>query len=230
MTAESGKATTTEAEDMAGTAIERSNLYGFLATIFRAEVTPALLEKIGGIGFSATSQPVPGSMPSVANLAGFYFARRRQMIEETDALFDEMIRQSRIPFHARQDQRIDLDEWVEDLGPRYFLLGMLVPALNLAIDSSDRMQCRINGTRLMIAVEGYRARQGHLPLSLDDLVPQWLTSIPPDPFSPSGFVYRTSEGPGGYLLYSVGDDGKDDGGTVEPDGTGPDFVFNVPAR
>ena len=116
-----------------------------------------LLEKIGGIGFSATSQPVSGSMPSVANLAGFYFAGRRQMIEETDALFDEMIRQSRIPFHARQDQRIDLDAWVEDLGPRYFLLGMLVPALNLAIDSSDRMQCRINGTRLMLAIEGYRA-------------------------------------------------------------------------
>jgi hypothetical protein len=53
--------------------------------------------------------------------------------------------------------------------------------------------------------------EGHpLPLRLDDLVTNYLSRLPADPFSAQAVVYR----PHGtnWLLYSVGPDGVDDGG------------------
>ena len=41
-------------------------------------------------------------------------------------------------------------------------------------------------------------------------MPDYLPEVPKDPFSGKELVYRVT--PTGYLLYSVGVDGKDDGG------------------
>jgi hypothetical protein len=77
-----------------------------------------------------------------------------------------------------------------------------------------------------IAVEFHRQRHGRLPERLDQLVPDLLPRVPQDPFDgqPLRYLVREDE----YLLYSVGVDGKDDGG--EDDGTDtcrPDVVFRV---
>jgi hypothetical protein len=60
--------------------------------------------------------------------------------------------------------------------------------------------------------------------------------VPDDPFSRTHYVYRVAPGTdSGYLLYSVGADGRDDGGTGDPlepatalteHGFGLDYVFN----
>ena len=51
---------------------------------------------------------------------------------------------------------------------------------------------------------------GSYPRTLNDLSEKYLKAIPKDPFSNKGFVYRLQNT--GYLLYSVGPNGKDDGG------------------
>ena len=62
-----------------------------------------------------------------------------------------------------------------------------------------------------LAIRGYQAKNGKPPEALAELVPAWLPAVPLDPFSQQPLVYRVSTN--GFLLYSVGPDGKDDQGT-----------------
>ncbi|MGQ9649354.1 MAG: hypothetical protein ACUVXJ_04525 [Phycisphaerae bacterium] len=73
----------------------------------------------------------------------------------------------------------------------------------------------VEGTITVLAVAAYRNDHGRFPESLDELVPRYLEAVPMDPFTSQPLRYRldTEEG---YRLYSVGEDGKDDGG-VERD-------------
>jgi hypothetical protein len=63
-------------------------------------------------------------------------------------------------------------------------------------------------------VQAFHAASGKWPITLDELVPAYLEQVPADPFSPKqGLRYRCAEGR--IMLYSVGPDGKDDGGSPE---------------
>jgi hypothetical protein len=62
-----------------------------------------------------------------------------------------------------------------------------------------------------LALRAYELDHGALPPTLDALAPAYLPKVPVDLFSAGGAPkYRVSGGK--YLLYSVGPDGKDDGG------------------
>ncbi|MSR65563.1 MAG: hypothetical protein EXS18_07275 [Verrucomicrobiae bacterium] len=61
-----------------------------------------------------------------------------------------------------------------------------------------------------LAIERWRLRKGELPQKLDDLVTEFLESIPPDPFD--GLPLRYKKLTKGYVVYSVGADGIDNGG------------------
>lgn len=65
--------------------------------------------------------------------------------------------------------------------------------------------------RCDIAIRLFRHQHHRLPESLPELVPEHLPAIPVDPFSGQPFIYRTMND--GYLLYSVGPDRQDNGGT-----------------
>lgn len=66
-------------------------------------------------------------------------------------------------------------------------------------------------TRLAAAIAGYRAARGRYPEKLDELIPGALEKLPVDFYNAKPFLYqRLGEG---YLLYSVGENGLDDGGS-----------------
>jgi hypothetical protein len=103
--------------------------------------------------------------------------------------------------------------------------------LKPAEDSTEFAHKRTSaGLHLLIAdlaVRAYRHEHGDTPETLSQLVPDILAAVPSDPFLPGNrpLVYRKRSS--GVLLYSVGPDGKDDGGTpmgkVLPNGAG-DFT------
>jgi len=68
---------------------------------------------------------------------------------------------------------------------------------------------------LSAATEFYRAEHDSYPPSLDDLVPNYIPELPEDPFSGESFEYTPTES--SYLLYSVGPDMRDDGGSLLDD-------------
>jgi hypothetical protein len=66
-----------------------------------------------------------------------------------------------------------------------------------------------------IALKRFQLRQGKLPASLDALVPEFLPAAPYDYMSATPLRYRLKPD-GSCVLYSVGEDGKDDGGDPTP--------------
>ena len=67
-----------------------------------------------------------------------------------------------------------------------------------------------------LALHAYRLEKGHYPHTLQELVPTYLQKIPNDPFALKGPLQYKLQGKT-YLLYSVGPDGKDDGGKMIDD-------------
>jgi hypothetical protein len=61
-----------------------------------------------------------------------------------------------------------------------------------------------------LALNAYRGQQDHYPERLDALAPEVLPSLPTDPFTGQSFIYRRDADR--YTVYSVGPDGRDDGG------------------
>ena len=82
-----------------------------------------------------------------------------------------------------------------------------------------------------LAIECFRHDQGQLPGDLTELVPQYFKAVPTDPFDGGPLRYRHL--PKGYVVYSVGADGHDDGGREEParkknsDKSSYDLTFTV---
>lgn len=67
-----------------------------------------------------------------------------------------------------------------------------------------------------LALHAYQVEHGRYPQSLQELTPAYLKQLPDDPFALKGtFQYHPSGTT--YLLYSIGPDGKDDGGKVIDD-------------
>jgi hypothetical protein len=66
-----------------------------------------------------------------------------------------------------------------------------------------------------IALQRYQLRHGKFPPDLDSLAPEFLATVPVDYMNGQPLHYRV-EPDGAFLLYSVGLDGKDDGGSPEP--------------
>jgi hypothetical protein len=95
------------------------------------------------------------------------------------------------------------------------LASFFLPALDAAFDAQDRANARLELTRVAIALAIYRAEQGAYPNKLDDLAPGILDKVPLDFFNSQPFHY-SREG-NGYLLYSVGENGIDDGGKSDVD-------------
>ncbi len=173
-------------------------------------------------------------------LGTVYAVSRREITDAGNTFYDAVIAQSRMSQADREADPFDQAAYVAGLGWRYHLLGLILPRVGRLVARGDVQDCVINGTILHLAIEGFAAQNGRYPWTLDELVGDWLDEIPPDPYAPSGFVYRPVSGdPHGreYLLYSVGADGRDDGGTVtdgesiralRADARGLDFVLNQP--
>jgi hypothetical protein len=66
-----------------------------------------------------------------------------------------------------------------------------------------------------IALKRYHLQHGVYPSSLNDLVPAFLPAVPADFMDGQPLRYKLRPD-GDFLLYSVGEDGKDDGGDPTP--------------
>jgi hypothetical protein len=85
-----------------------------------------------------------------------------------------------------------------------------LPVMQVCIE--QQRQARENMILLAFALAGYRAdHPGEYPKTLSELAPTYIDAIPKDPFTDGPLHYKSEDG--GYLLYSVGRNGKDDGGS-----------------
>jgi hypothetical protein len=109
------------------------------------------------------------------------------------------------------------------------LIALLLPSLEKLQDSTDRAEQIQLNLQVALALAAYRADHGRYPVTLAELAPKYLPSVPNDIFSGKPLIYRPDKD--GYLLYSVGGNGKDDGGRWtddDPPGDDPRIRMPVP--
>jgi hypothetical protein len=94
-----------------------------------------------------------------------------------------------------------------------FLSALLLPALSKTAEKAAFAQTAVDTATLACALERYRLANGQFPNSLEQLTPTFIPGLPHDIINGQPLSYRLLPG-GHYVLYSVGWNGKDDGGVV----------------
>jgi len=113
---------------------------------------------------------------------------------------------------------------------RYFTSSLLLPALAKIGEREVADRARLRIAQTAIAIHRFASdHKTELPADLASLVPRYLESIPIDPFD--GKPLRFTKRDRGYVVYSVGRDARDDGGTEwqrgRPKGAPEDVTFIV---
>jgi hypothetical protein len=114
----------------------------------------------------------------------------------------------------------------------FTILAMIFPAIEAANNAQDRATMQLELVKLACALAEYRAEHGSFPVRLDELMPEYVTKIPQDLFSAAELHYARDGD--GYVLYSVGANGKDEGGKGADDQADnaeswDDLAIRVPA-
>lgn len=191
-------------------------------TLIYAKAVP-LVEGITGNGLIAIDGD-EGEAHWITNLAGPAFASRAQVTVQANELHDALITAARTPAPANVAKLQAIDTDVMNLSWRYAVIQPFFGALTRTVETHNFLHQQHDATRIMLAIELFRAENGKLPATLDDLASQLGGNVPIDRISGLPFGYHLLEDdPAGrdYLLYSLGQDGVDDGG-VEPKGIYPD--------
>jgi hypothetical protein len=162
----------------------------------------------------------------LGNYAGLLLAGRRETVKFLDGYFDRWRRRARMSRDERLGSAEDSSPLVGNLPPRLAHTAIMFPVSERILETTDRLQSEVAGTRIMLAIERHRLGRGPHPTTLDDLVPDFLAELPADPYSADGIRYRAMSNPNPgdlpYALFSVGPDG-------EPD-TDDDLKFTLPPK
>lgn len=111
-----------------------------------------------------------------------------------------------------------------------------IDGLQKALSKAMRAETDRSLTITAIALKRHHLRHGKYPNNLDALVPEFLPTVPTDYMDGKPIKYRL-EGENNFTLYSVGENGRDDGGDLTTTTTSKsrylwlrrDYVWPTPA-
>jgi hypothetical protein len=92
---------------------------------------------------------------------------------------------------------------------------LLMPAITRVHMADLRGKAQLRCAAVGLALEQYRIKYGRWPNRLDELRKDFLAVVPLDPFD--GKPLRYAHRDDGVSIYSIGNDGKDDGGQIRSD-------------
>jgi hypothetical protein len=133
----------------------------------------------------------------------------------------------------------NLDRFFEHKSPFKLLAAIAIPNTTKAAQTLAHNQTLVNEAQIVCALERYRLAHGEYPETLDALVPQFIEKLPHDIIggqalqgsgSASQPLHFRRTGDGNFLLYSVGWNETDDGGTASDKMDQGDWVWQYPAK
>jgi hypothetical protein len=99
----------------------------------------------------------------------------------------------------------------------YTPLRSLLPSFENAITTHFRGLCERRMAAVALAIRMYRCDHGgRFPDRLEDLVPEYLPSLPKDPFAADGRSFDYDGAGPRPIIWSVGDNGADDNASTQP--------------
>jgi hypothetical protein len=115
-----------------------------------------------------------------------------------------------LPLDERWEASRLIDAKIAGISKIHVFLLETMPSFRGYILPEIRTAAGLRAAQTAIAIQRYRLAQGKLPDSLTEFVPEYLESIPLDPFDGKELRYRKL--PQGYVVYSIGEDLSDDNG------------------
>lgn len=171
------------------------------------------------------------SQPAVLAIGLYKFAGLADMdaVKYLDLMNDYM-KAIQLPSYERQDAAGAINDKFEKISRIHVILHMIMPALSRVATIDIRTIAQLRTAQVGLAVERYRLATGSLPKTLAELVPVYLEAVPKDPFDGKDIRYKKLEA--GFVAYSIGEDGSDDGGKEKQrkkssSATGADVTFIV---
>jgi hypothetical protein len=128
-------------------------------------------------------------------------------------LMNDYIKAAKLPLCQRQKAAEIVDAKFKATSKTHIWLYkfMPMPVFSGVINMGTAGIAHLRTARLALAIQRYRLATGNLPDTLADLVPTYLDTVPKDPFDGRSLRYEKLET--GFVVYSVGEDRRDDGGT-----------------
>ena len=151
------------------------------------------------------------------------FIVRRKRVPEAEVLamldvWERIFSMAEQPYYQVVDDLEELDEYFA----RSTISSMfLVAASTRCVRAQAELRTALLEALIALELEGHRLTTGSYPADLTDMKLTHLEELPNDPCSGQPFHYEKRDD--GYRLYSVGTNGRDDGGrsgTVEHDDIG----------
>lgn len=136
---------------------------------------------------------------------------KRGILENYTNSIDQQIAAARRPYAARSTAPMPAQDLVNEI-----LVPMFSNTRFIEVKADTENALLVT----TLALRAYQLDHGTYPPNLASLAPNYLPSVPSDPFALSGLL-RYQQAGAKYLLYSVGPDGKDDGGAAIFDKTLP---------
>jgi hypothetical protein len=137
-----------------------------------------------------------------ALLTGAFF-RETEYIAYLDYMEESISGAALLPLQARVEKGNQLAARANELSERRSVISFVVAPHSRAIKTDSELQAKLVLTRAALALERHRGRDGTLPGSLRELAPEFLPSLPADPFTGAIIDYRVT--PSGYTLVCAGD-------------------------
>jgi hypothetical protein len=107
------------------------------------------------------------------------------------------------------------------------LVKLVIPAVRRTQAAVDRSAAGHHTLQVAFALAAYQRDHASYPKGLDALAPKYLDKVPGDLFTGQPLVYRPTRD--GFVLYSLGPNGKDDEGRrPDDDPKGDDLGVRVP--
>jgi len=142
---------------------------------------------------------------------------------------------------AQQQQESKLHEFITTNGDEmvwfgnpkemnmHFMLSSSVRSLSRVFDKVMKIEVAKQLTVAAIVLKRYQLKYGNYPADLKSLVPEFILTIPLDPVDSQPLRYQR-QADGTFLLYSIGENGKDDGGDPSLDKSveSPSFQWQNP--
>jgi hypothetical protein len=179
------------------------------------------LDTLGGLG--PNDPKVDGLMLMISRIAprGWYQREKLSYCRLQQSLFDgifdvekKTISPGRVePNFSALDQAFAGRQPFDTIVVKHQLLPIiLLPALKNLPSKIARGQIVADQAALACALERYRLANGHFPEKLEELAPKFITALPHDVIGGEAYRYRRADD-GAFVLYSIGWNEKDDGGT-----------------
>ncbi len=97
--------------------------------------------------------------------------------------------------------------------PRLYLATrIMIPSLARSVVLDQNCMAQVRAARTGLAIERFRSDHSRFPQRLEELVPQYMPALLTDPFDDKPLRYRVTDD--AVIIYSIGEDGVDDGGYV----------------